>query len=363
MNPFISFCLYVAARVFVQFLKSRPDDSQTADSLRFLLSAMNALKRRNPLTESFLVQLDVDLEALGLRIPKLKSAFPRSHDSVGFPCYTLLPRLTDSDLQPRPRSGIPGGCESMEPHQPVGIVGGFQGEVRLTTEADGNAAVVVENLEGDNRTPGSQPTSAIPTRERSTGPSSQYVPGAGMMPANISMAPYGTRNEMDTGSGNAMSVTSGEGGTGSGPSNRATPLSSSAASEHRQTLAPGGRMNTSTSGRNSFEASPVPSHQNLGATISVATSQGEVGGSVDGFYGNPGPFSMSPGVSAGMGAHDHQRYPMSETPGSANEFSMPQGWHDITGQPAMTPVGNGVLHSIMAMGPMETMDMGWEGSP
>lgn len=81
-NPFVSFCLYVAARVFVQYLKSRPEDSQTADSLRFLLSAMNALKRRNPLTESFLVQLDVDLEALGMRIPQLKAAFPRSTESV-----------------------------------------------------------------------------------------------------------------------------------------------------------------------------------------------------------------------------------------------------------------------------------------
>lgn len=45
---------------------------------------MNALKRRNPLTESFLVQLDVDLEALALRIPKLKASFPRSSDSVSF---------------------------------------------------------------------------------------------------------------------------------------------------------------------------------------------------------------------------------------------------------------------------------------
>ncbi|CAI4213916.1 unnamed protein product [Parascedosporium putredinis] len=83
INPFVCFCLYVAARVFVQYLKSRPDDSQTADSLRFLLAAMNALKRRNPLTESFLVQLDVDLEALAIRIPKLKAAFPRSTDSPG----------------------------------------------------------------------------------------------------------------------------------------------------------------------------------------------------------------------------------------------------------------------------------------
>lgn len=82
MNPFISFCLYVSARVFVQYLKSRPDDSQTADSLRFLLSAMNALKRRNPLTESFLVQLDVDLESLSLRIPKLRNEFMRMGDGV-----------------------------------------------------------------------------------------------------------------------------------------------------------------------------------------------------------------------------------------------------------------------------------------
>ena len=82
MNPFISFCLYVAARVFIQYLKSRPDDSQTGDSLRFLLSAMNALKRKNPLTESFLVQLDVDLEGLGMRNPKYKSVFAYSEDNV-----------------------------------------------------------------------------------------------------------------------------------------------------------------------------------------------------------------------------------------------------------------------------------------
>ncbi|KAK4212821.1 hypothetical protein QBC37DRAFT_186013 [Rhypophila decipiens] len=333
MNPFISFCLYVAARVFVQYLKSRPDDSQTADSLRFLLSAMNALKRRNPLTESFLVQLDVDLEALGLRIPKLKSAFPRSADSPG------------------PRHVMPTNCEGMEVNHAVGIAGGFQNEIRLTSEADGAAAaVVVENLEGGNRTPGSQPGSStgsnMPTRGRSSG--SQYVPGAAMMPATMSIPGYPGSSEMDTsGSANDMSVTSTE-GTG-GPSNRATPISSSAASEHRQTLAPGGRMNSSTSGRNSFEASPVPSHQNLGGPI---TTQAEVGSSVDEFYGNPSTFTVSPtGVTPGLGAHD---------------YSIPQSWQDITAPSAMTPVGSGVLHSMMNMTPMETMEgmeMRWEGSP
>jgi hypothetical protein len=80
MNPFISFCLYVAARVFVQYLKSRPDDDQAGDSLRFLLSAMNVLKRKNPLTESFLIQLDVDLEGLGLRKLSYKAVF--AYDKV-----------------------------------------------------------------------------------------------------------------------------------------------------------------------------------------------------------------------------------------------------------------------------------------
>jgi hypothetical protein len=67
MNPFISFCVYVAARVFVQYLKTRPKDQQMASSLQFLLQAMEALRRKNPLTESFLVQLDLDLEGAGLQ--------------------------------------------------------------------------------------------------------------------------------------------------------------------------------------------------------------------------------------------------------------------------------------------------------
>ena len=78
MNPFISFCLYVAARVFVQYLKSRPKDNQVRTSLQFLLSALHAIKRRNRLTESFLVQLDVDLEAAGLEDARmLRQSMPK----------------------------------------------------------------------------------------------------------------------------------------------------------------------------------------------------------------------------------------------------------------------------------------------
>ncbi|KAF1840851.1 binuclear zinc transcription factor [Cucurbitaria berberidis CBS 394.84] len=78
MNPFISFCVYVAARVFVQYLKTRPNDQQMNSSLQFLLQAMQALRRKNPLTESFLVQLDLDLESAGILNMQQKPYLPLS---------------------------------------------------------------------------------------------------------------------------------------------------------------------------------------------------------------------------------------------------------------------------------------------
>ncbi len=78
MHPFLSFCLYVSARVFIQYLKSRPDDQQVLASLQFLLSTMQILKMKNPLTESFLIQLDVDLEGTGLDDPAKSSGFAYS---------------------------------------------------------------------------------------------------------------------------------------------------------------------------------------------------------------------------------------------------------------------------------------------
>lgn len=50
----------------MQYLKTRPNDQQMISSLQFLLQAMQALRRKNPLTESFLVQLDLDLESAGI---------------------------------------------------------------------------------------------------------------------------------------------------------------------------------------------------------------------------------------------------------------------------------------------------------
>ena len=69
MNPFIAFCLYVAARIYVQTYKKRPEDRQTQSNLEFILDAMQAIKKKNPLTESFLAQLMVDLEGTSFDTP------------------------------------------------------------------------------------------------------------------------------------------------------------------------------------------------------------------------------------------------------------------------------------------------------
>lgn len=68
MNPFLAFCLYVAARVFIQFLKKIPNNTEIRASLDLLLTAMRVLQRKNPLTESFLVQLNLDIEGSGLDV-------------------------------------------------------------------------------------------------------------------------------------------------------------------------------------------------------------------------------------------------------------------------------------------------------
>ncbi|KAK4040536.1 fungal-specific transcription factor domain-containing protein [Parachaetomium inaequale] len=363
MNPFISFCLYVSARVFVQYLKSRPDDSQTADSLRFLLSAMNALKKRNPLTESFLVQLDVDLEALGVRIPKLRSAFPRSSDSPGSP------------------GQLPPGLAAHGRGNPMGAkrhgVMGYSNQCHFMKVAgdDGNPANAPDIIDMDpnnpcaaNFSPSEQPTS-LPTRERShTG---SYMPTHGLVPPPFPA--YGPPPDMDTGSNNDLSGTSPD-GNGRTP-NSSTTGTSDPQQQQRQNLAapPSNAGHVSGgSGRNSFETSPVSSHQNLSSMS--GTTPSDVERNVNAFFGtDPAAFGMPAGVSTGM--TPDQRFSMpgtGETPGGgggpggagggAGEFGAhAASWGDMSGQPGI-PVAEGVFRSIMGMGPMDGMEMGWEPS-
>ena len=153
---------------------------------------------------------------------------------------------------------------------------------------------------------------------------------------------------MDTSSTNDLSTTSPDGG-------RPTPNSSSA-SENRATLAPGSGMNGS--GRNSFEASPVSPHPNLSMG---GTTQADVDRNVNAFFNDPNTFGMA---SVGSGLTPDQRYGMPETSASTADF-VNAGWADMAGQTGtgMTPVADGVLRSIMSLGPMETMDLGWDTNP
>lgn len=88
----MSFCIFVAARVFVQYLKSRPDDTAARSSLQFLFSALDALKNKNPLTESFLVQLEVDIQGTSFSSIRPSTAVSTGDLKPPGPCGVILPR-------------------------------------------------------------------------------------------------------------------------------------------------------------------------------------------------------------------------------------------------------------------------------
>ncbi|OGM50656.1 C6 transcription factor Prf [Aspergillus bombycis] len=72
VNPFLSFCVYVAARVYIQHLKLDPENTEAHSAFQFFRSVIHTLKATNPLAESFLFQLDVDSQGgsfEGLRLP------------------------------------------------------------------------------------------------------------------------------------------------------------------------------------------------------------------------------------------------------------------------------------------------------
>ncbi|KAJ8126677.1 hypothetical protein O1611_g6961 [Lasiodiplodia mahajangana] len=330
MNPFISFCLYVAARVFVQYLKSRPDDCQTADSLRFLLAAMNALKKKNPLTESFLVQLDVDLEALGLRIPKLKSAFPRSTDSPtpGMNVPHLHVRADGSPDHSAPRNGVEvmfddHGCNFMAYDK-------------------GNPITAPEIAEPDQQNQGGEGSHANPFGTQQWYPREQQMPsreqGSGPDSATNGMAVppmiYTPYIESQGSDANDMSVSSNP----DGQSNRPTPNSSSNASEQRRTVA--GTVPMTSSGGVSFTTSPIGSHQNLGVQ----------GAEMD---ASRAPFFPDHGFGASM--TPGRTFTIPDTP--SNDFSIPSSWEP--GQAGMTPRTAEAIIQGLNM-PMEGLEMNWD---
>ncbi|PGH01724.1 hypothetical protein GX51_05040 [Blastomyces parvus] len=113
MNPFVAFCLYVSCRVFLQYLKCRPEDGSVHSSLQFLLAAMNVLTHKIPLAQSFLMQLDADLEGTGLssKLDTSKFSFGlrygKNSTSANDFCLSLKKLFQANGEQPPPDS-LPG---------------------------------------------------------------------------------------------------------------------------------------------------------------------------------------------------------------------------------------------------------------
>ncbi|PMD17478.1 fungal-specific transcription factor [Hyaloscypha hepaticicola] len=343
INPFISFCLYVAARVFVQYLKSRPDDSQTGDSLRFLLSAMNALKRKNPLTESFLVQLDVDLEGLGMRNPKYKSVFAYSDDNLGI-SSARAPQLGSQTKTSASGAKVTNQCnflrisDDINPMDDASPTGPTNTSNDFRRESDPASA---ETTNTRNDAFGDQPNwmpidSQLSSEQRNL----QGLAIGDMASISITTANY-RNHEINTGSGYGNSENSTTADTGLSPdtanstSSRPTP-NASTPSDTRPSLKPG-----QTPGGASYETSPATSKQRLPTTDGRTMSSFF---STQPDYSNIVPTGLTP----------DNTFTMPETPGRS--FDVPSGWEMNNQQTTgLTPVGEGVFRTLMGLGPMDPM--------
>jgi hypothetical protein len=131
--------------------------------------------------------------------------------------------------------------------------------------------------------------------------------------------------------------------TGNSGSDRPTP-NSTTPSEPRTNLQPG-----QTSGGTSYETSPASSHAARVPTAPDTRSMAS-------FFSTQPDYSNIP--ATGM-TPDNNAFTMPETPG--REFQVPPGW-EMSGQTTgLTPVGEGVFRQLMGLGPMDPMDLGWEG--
>ncbi|EPE31562.1 Zn2/Cys6 DNA-binding protein [Glarea lozoyensis ATCC 20868] len=323
MNPFISFCLYVAARVFVQYLKSRPEDSQIGDSLRFLLSAMNALKRKNPLTESFLVQLDVDLEGLGMRNPKYKTVFAYGEDNAGM-----------AGCKPKPGAGFNG-----LPQQPRNECTYMRLPEEIQEEAPTVAGPVASSSNNQNSSEGWDSTYGTGTDQ-----GSNVQSALGNLAIHTTPALFDTFNKLNNVNGGS-SYNGGDSGlspdTANSSSNRPTP-SSTTPSDSRPNL----QSNRAKSANGSHETSPLP-HPSSDPNRHTPMNH---------FFPGQADFSNI----SGTGMTPENTYNVPETPG--RQFDVP-GWENISHNQTtgLTPVGEGVFRQLMGLGPMDPMDIGWEG--
>lgn len=129
-------------------------------------------------------------------------------------------------------------------------------------------------------------------------------------------------------------------------SDRPTPNSTTTGSDRQQTNSSNGTHGTS--GRNSFETSPSSS--------SAAAAQRVLPSIFDEMPGGEIPTGLTPGRH--FGAPETPKVDSTDAAG-AGDFS----WDNFGASTGMTPMSEGVLRTMLQMGPMETMDLGWDNPP
>jgi hypothetical protein len=191
MNPFFSFCVFIASRVFIQYLKSHPEDEQVTISLKFLIGSLGQMKKRNPLAESFLAQLDLDLNGT-LDTPENIRKFQHTRKkgqvsySYDFPLcpelmlgYRAIYLFLQSDIPP---SGIKNDVCSLyrDPSQepvflPIVACNGYE-----HSPLDRHLPISVETFPGlppqHGRSPPSLGSSEFPHHSLTTPPNSVQTP-------------------------------------------------------------------------------------------------------------------------------------------------------------------------------------------
>lgn len=150
-------------------------------------------------------------------------------------------------------------------------------------------------------------------------------------------------------------------------SNRPTPNSSTSSSErrHNSSSSNSGNLTAPGSGQNSFEASPASS---TNANSSNSHSPPKPAAPSAAYRTMDALFqSLQSGADFPTGLTPDQQFTLPETPGkaggddAAGEGAGDFNWEQFTtGTTGMTPVSEGVLRTMLQMGAMETMDMGWD---
>ncbi|KAF2030137.1 hypothetical protein EK21DRAFT_100705 [Setomelanomma holmii] len=332
MNPFISFCVYVAARVFVQYLKTRPKDQQMNSSLQFLLQAMQALRRKNPLTESFLVQLDLDLESAGIMGLQQKPYAPPK------PSGAVIPVNTDS-VSCTPIFEI---RETQNPSAPINTFGNANLSAAGYTRTNASG-VGMRDTQYSNNTPGPPfHLSSVNSIDMNT-QNAQYLPPQISAQAGLGSAtsqdftPAGftfhDANEMDLSGDRSVDQ----------PSPATISSNSRGGSTSHSSYSPGQQ----TEHHLPYRASPKPGFGDLSATGGTAAFPS---------YNQAATSASTGGVEMFSTAFSSTGLPPDETFNQG--FLMGNDWEygALNAGTGMTPMSDGSWNQML-----ESVTMGWDG--